>query len=153
MNKRNYLNAIPVIAIIITIVFFSVSGSNATESEVVYGADNRVAIGQSQIKMFKNHLYVIDANKVNQLENVRGVNGTFFQKNIPNINILKKFITKKCQTVSYFGFNKEQLKLFLLNNNLSGIDRMVPIGNALDINIVWDGFEVTKHLSRVISLE
>ena len=103
--------------------------------------------------MFKNHLYVIDANKVNQLENVRGVNGTFFQKNIPNINILKKFITKKCQTVSYFGFNKEQLKLFLLNNNLSGIDRMVPIGNALDINIIWDGFEVTKHLSRVISLE
>ena len=66
---------------------------------------------------------------------------------------MKKFITKKCQTVSYFGFNKEQLKLFLLNSNLSGIDRMVPIGNALDINIVWDGFEVTKHLSRVISLE
>ena len=108
-----------------------------------------------KIKMFKNHLYVIDANKVkvNKLENIRGVNGTFFQKNISNISILKKFITKKCQTVSYFGFNKKQLKLFLLNSNLSGIDRMVPIGNALDINIVWDGFEVTKHLSRVISLE
>ena len=108
-----------------------------------------------KIKMFENHLYVIDANKVkvNKLENIRGVNGTFFQKNISNISILKKFITKKCQTVSYFGFNKEQLKLFLLNSNLSGIDRMVPIGNALDINIVWDGFEVTKHLSRVISLE
>ena len=71
-----------------------------------------------KIKMFKNHLYVIDANKINQLENVRGINGTFFQKNIPNINTLKKFITKKCQTVSYFGFNKEKLKLFLLNNNL-----------------------------------
>ena len=32
--------------------------------------------------MFKNHLYVIDANKVNQLENVRGVNGTFFQNTV-----------------------------------------------------------------------
>ena len=109
--------------------------------------------GFNKIKMFKNHLYVIDANKINQLENVRGVNGTFFQKNISNINNLKKFITKKCQTVSYFGFNKEKLKLFLLNNNLLGIDRMVPIGNALDIDIIWDGFEVTKNLSRVISLE
>ena len=45
------------------------------------------------------------------------------------------------------------VKLFLLNNNLLGIDRVVPIGNALDINIIWDGFEVTKHLSRVITLE
>ena len=107
----------------------------------------------NKIKMFKNHLYVIDANNIKQLENIRGTNGTFFQKNISNINDLKKFINKKCQTVSYFGFNKEKLKLFLLNNNLSGIDRMVPIGNALDINIIWDGYEVTKNLSRVVSLE
>ena len=103
--------------------------------------------------MFKNYLYVIDADRIKQLEKVRGTNGTFFQKNIPDISALKKFITKKCQTVTYFGFNKDKLKLFLLNNNLSGVDRMVPIGNALDINIVWDGFEVTKNLSRVVSLE
>lgn len=107
----------------------------------------------NKIKMFKNYLYVIDADRIKQLEKVRGTNGTFFQKNIPDISALKKFITKKCQTVTYFGFNKEKLKLFLLNNNLSGVDRMVPIGNALDINIVWDGFEVTKNLSRVVSLE
>jgi len=107
-----------------------------------------------KIKMFKNHLYVVDANKkIDQLENIRGINGTFFQKNIPNIGCLKKFITKKCQTVTYFGFSKEELKFFLLNNNLSGIDRMVPLGSALNINVVWDGFDVTKHLSRVISLE
>ena len=37
------------------------------------------------IKMFKNNLYVIDpGNKINQIENIRGVNGTFFQKNIKN---------------------------------------------------------------------
>ena len=107
----------------------------------------------NNVKMFKNNLYIINADKIENLENIRGVNGTFFQKNISNIVNLKKFITKKCQTVSYFGFDKELLKKFLLNNNLSGIDRMVPIGNALDINIVWDGYEVLKNLSRVISIE
>jgi len=107
----------------------------------------------NEVKMFKNNLYIINADKIDKLENIRGVNGTFFQKSIPNINNLKKFISKKCQTVSYFGFDKELLKKFLLNNNLSGIDRMVPIGNALDISIVWDGYEVTKNLSRVISVE
>jgi len=106
------------------------------------------------IKMFKNNLYVVDpGRKTNQIENIRGINGTFFQKNINQIKDLKNFITKKCQTVSYFGFTKDQLKYFLLNNNLLGIDRVVPIGKALEIDIVWDGYETTKSLSRIISLE
>ena len=106
------------------------------------------------IKMFKNNLYVVDPdNKTNRIENIRGINGTFFQKNINQIKDLKNFITKKCQTVSYFGFTKDQLKYFLLNNNLLGIDRVVPIGKALEIDIVWDGYETTKSLSRIISLE
>ena len=89
------------------------------------------------LKTFKNNLYLIDpSNKTSQIENIRGINGTFFQKNINQIKDLKKFITKKCQTVSYFGFTKDQLKYFLLNNNLLGIDRVVPIGKALEIDIV-----------------
>ena len=106
------------------------------------------------LKTFKNNLYLIDpSNKTSQIENIRGMNGTFFQKNINEIEKLKKYITKKCQTLSYFGFNKEKLKPFLLNNNLFGIDRIVPIGQALEIDIVWDGYEVINFLSRVISLK
>ena len=106
------------------------------------------------IKMFKNILYIVDPDsKTKQIENIRGINGTFFQKNINQIKDLKNFITKKCQTVSYFGFTKDQLKYFLLNNNLLGIDRVVPIGKASEIDIVWDGYETTKSLSRIISLE
>ena len=106
------------------------------------------------IKMFKNNLYVVDTgNKTNRIENIRGISGTFFQKNINQISDLKNFISKKCQTVSYFGFTKQQLELFMLNNNLLGIDRFVPIGKALGIDIVWDGYEVVKSLSRVVSLE
>jgi|TARA_B100000315_G_C14576043_1_gene587944 hypothetical protein len=106
------------------------------------------------IKMLKNNLYVVDPdNKTNNIEDIRGVNGTFFQKNINQINNLKQFITKKCQTVSYFGFTKAQLKYFLLNNNLLGIDRVVPIGKASEIDIIWDGHDIVKSLSRVISVE
>ena len=106
------------------------------------------------IKRFDNSLYVLDVDKnTNDIENIRGVNGTFFQKNINQINDLNKFITKKCQTVTYFGFEKNSLKNFLLNNNLPGIDRIVPIGNAMEIDILWDGYDVIKSLSRVISLK
>ena len=106
------------------------------------------------LKTFKNNLYLIDpSNKTSQIENIRGMNGTFFQKNINEIEKLKKYITKKCQTLSYFGFKKEKLKPFLLNNNLFGIDRIVPIGQALEIDIVWDAYEVINSLSRVITLK
>ena len=108
----------------------------------------------NKVKMFKNNLYVIDPDKqTKEIENIRGINGTFFQKNINQINDLKQFITKKCQTISYFGFSKNNFKNFLLNNNLLGVDRVVPIGKALEIDIVWDGYEVIKSLSRIISIE
>ena len=44
-------------------------------------------------------------------------------------------------------------KFFLLNSNLLGIDRFVPIGKSLEIDMIWDGYDVVKSLSRVISLE
>ena len=107
-----------------------------------------------KIKMFKNNLYVIDpGDKIKKIENIRGVNGTFFQKNINELDDLKNFITKKCQTISYFGFKKIQIRNFLLHNNLLGIDRVVPIGRALEIDLKWDGYDVIKSLSRVVSIE
>ena len=108
----------------------------------------------NNVKMFKNNLYVIDpGEQTKQIEDIRGINGTFFQKNIYQINDLKQFITKKCQTISYFGFSRNSFKNFLLNNNLLGVDRVVPIGRALEIDIVWDGYDVIKSLSRIISIE
>ena len=106
------------------------------------------------IKLFKNNLYVVNPNKnIKNIENIRGISGIFFQKNITSIIELKKLITKKCQTVTYFGLNKKQIESFVLKNNLFGIDRVVPIGKALDINLIWDGYNVIDSLSRVISLE
>lgn len=105
------------------------------------------------LKIFSNTLYVVDPNKnINNIEDIRGENGTFFQKNINNISELTKYITKKCQTITYFGFNKKEIENFLFNNNLRGVDRIVPIGNAMEIDIIWDGYNVINSLSREISI-
>ena len=51
----------------------------------------------TNIKMFKNNLYVIDPdNKINQIEDIRGINGTFFQKNINRIDDLKNLGVEIC---------------------------------------------------------
>ena len=110
--------------------------------------------GQKNIKFFKNFLYVIDLNKTfKNIEFLRGKSGTFYQINIKNIDSISNFITKKCQTVTYFGFEKNIFKSFMLKNNLLGIDRFVPIGKGTEIDVDWDGYNIISSLSRIIKIE
>ena len=85
------------------------------------------------------------------IENIRGSNGIFFQKNIKQLSDIKKFITKKCQTITYYGIDKGEFRDVLTKNNLLGVDRIVPIGKALEIDLIWDGYDVIRSLSRVIT--
>ena len=41
---------------------------------------------------------------------------------------------------------------FFETNNFKGIDRVVPFGQALNINLIWDGYDLTKILSREIEI-
>ena len=40
-----------------------------------------------------------------------------------------------------------------MNNNIKGIDRFVPVGSALDINFIWDGYDLFKSLTRIIEVK
>jgi hypothetical protein len=103
------------------------------------------------IKTKKNNIYILDfKDKEKIIENIRGINGIFYQLNLKNLGDLNKYITKKCQTMTYFGFNKNELQNFVFYNNLEGLDRIVPIGRALDIDFNWDGYDLIKTLSRII---
>ena len=39
-----------------------------------------------------------------------------------------------------------------MKKNFNGIDRIVPIGQALNINLVWDGYDLTTKLTREIEI-
>ena len=107
-----------------------------------------------KINKFSNKIYVINVKKkVKNIENIRGINGTFYQLNCPNLNSLNNYITKKCQTVSYYGFKKNHLEIFIKKNKPIGIDRIVPIGKSLDIDFYWDGYNCIEELSRYIRIE
>ena len=56
------------------------------------------------------------------------------------------------QTITYFGYSKKFLEKFFSENNFNGIDRIVPIGQALNINLVWDGYDLTTKLTREIEI-
>jgi hypothetical protein len=38
----------------------------------------------------------------------------------------------------------------MASQNLRGIDRVVPVGRAIDMGLVWDGYDIVTSLSREI---
>ena len=92
---------------------------------------------------YSNLIYTVFLKKLDKnLHNLRGKWGFFYEYKTNNINQIKECINNKYQTLTYFGIDKELLKKFIINNNLNGIDRVVPIGQALDVSLFWDGYDI-----------
>jgi hypothetical protein len=51
------------------------------------------------------------------------------------------------------GVPPSKIKEWIILHRLSGFDRVVPIGHALDMGIVWDGFDLVESLSRIIEVQ
>ena len=66
---------------------------------------------------------------------------------------ISKIVSSKFQTLTYYGIEKSKILDFVVNNRLKGIDRIVPVGRALDIDVIWDGFDIEKNLSRIIDVK
>ncbi|MFL0581115.1 acyl-CoA reductase [Solibacillus silvestris] len=78
--------------------------------------------------------------------------GLFFEYEVEKLNDVADIIIDKDQTIAYFGFEKEVLKEFINSITTRGIDRIVPIGQALDFNGVWDGQNFLTSFTRQISV-
>lgn len=78
--------------------------------------------------------------------------GLFLEAAIPDIDTLATFVSRKVQTVSYAGFSADDCKAFVRQQPLSGIDRFVPFGQALDFAPIWDGMDLRTVFLREITV-
>mgnify|MGYP001770660389 CR=1 FL=1 len=53
----------------------------------------------------------------------------------------------RCQTLGYWGVEREQLLNVLETAPIRGLERIVPIGSALEFSPWWDGMDLFAHLS------
>ncbi len=79
--------------------------------------------------------------------------GFFFEYSTNNINEIWEVINEKYQTITYYGIKPETIFNSLKKANVLGVDRIVPIGQALEIGHIWDGFDIIRTLSRCISVK
>ena len=106
-----------------------------------------------KIKTFENLIYRIELNKIDKnIDKFRGEWGTFFEYDLKNLKDFKNIVNTKYQTLTYFGIDKKSLYDVVIRNGLKGINRIVPIGNSLNIGLDWDGYDIIKSLSRGINI-
>jgi hypothetical protein len=99
-----------------------------------------------------NLVYTARLASLRGVEKYRGKFGLFFEYVAKNVDELAPYITDKWQTMTYFGVEREELAGFAADNALRGIDRIVPVGSALDIGVMWDGYDIVRTLSRVLEV-
>jgi hypothetical protein len=72
--------------------------------------------------------------------------GYFYIRIINELQELKPFLNKKIQTLSYYGFNEDEISQFASLSYGMGADRIVPIGKSLQFSYIWDGYNLIDEL-------
>jgi hypothetical protein len=105
----------------------------------------------TKVAIMPDHL--IDRIRIERLsldlDRYRCAGGSFLEYDDQNLDALASIITRKVQTLSYIGFQPEDLREWVLSNGLAGIDRLVPVGRTADFGPIWDGYDLISCLSRV----
>lgn len=72
---------------------------------------------------------------------------------VSGLDEIEAFASDEDQTVTHFGFDRATLERLAARLGARGVDRIVPIGEALSFQAVWDGFDLIEDLTRRVTVQ
>lgn len=78
--------------------------------------------------------------------------GVLHTLHINKLDDLNGQVSRRDQTMTHFGFERDELIRLVHTLRGQGIDRIVPIGQALAFNKTWDGMDLLREFSRQVSI-
>lgn len=95
----------------------------------------------------------VHANSDIPIESLKGCGGGYFYvREIPSLDESSLPRSPKIQTVTYFGLSPNEKRTLVSASMGEGIDRIVPLGRALEFNYIWDGFNLLDELSKKVQV-
>ena len=116
-------------------------------SRAALTSNTNFKLNYKNLKLLRLNIKIVSS----EIEKIQCHFGTFAEIHIRKIKELKKIISKRFQTITYYGVERKELNDFIMYNGITGIDRIVPVGRAFDIGPIWDGYDIIHSLSRIIS--
>ena len=71
---------------------------------------------------------------------------------VSNIVSLASLLPSNNQTIVSIGLNAKDIQRLSLIAAPIGTDRIVRPGNALNMDLYWDGYDVVTFLSKIITV-
>jgi hypothetical protein len=78
--------------------------------------------------------------------------GTFVFARLDRLADLVPLIERRDQTLTHFGFTEPELVDLAQALGGRGVDRMVPVGQALAFAAVWDGYDLLREFTRLTTI-
>ena len=105
-----------------------------------------------QIEMPDNLITrVCVAQLTEELSAYRAGSGFFIEYDAKELSEIRPLCGISCQTLSYYGVDRDSLLQEILAMRPAGVDRIVPIGRTMDFALVWDGVDLIRTMSRAIT--
>jgi hypothetical protein len=97
---------------------------------------------------FGPHLVVLTLDRFADLRADPGGGGTLFEWHVADLQALLPHLRRKDQTLTHMGFSPDDLSRLAQG----GFDRLVPVGQALAFDVLWDGQDLLRAFSRSVTL-
>lgn len=132
------------------------------QSPGIHGVDKYIHLCRTAIQLEGARAMPTSDNRVYRValdelpENIakhRGRYGFFFETIDNDLTQLSRIVNTRFQTLTCFGVDKHALAQTVVANGLAGIDRVVPVGKALDIGVIWDGYDLIRTMSRIVAIQ
>lgn len=78
--------------------------------------------------------------------------GFFFEYELAELEQILPIVNRRYQTLSYAGLDKAALQTLVTRGRALGIDRIVPVGRTLEFSLQWDGYDLVRTLSRLVTV-
>ena len=118
---------------------------NAAFAGAASGAANRVALGA--------HTASLEASQPAHAEQANPCGASLlFHAVCGTVTELAVLLRPDHQTITYFGLSAEDRNRLAGLAGVAGVDRLVPIGQALDFSPHWDGYALWTDLTRHVTV-
>ena len=106
--------------------------------------------GIARVERYDNRLYVAELSKLpQQIEELEGRYGFFYEYATSDLRQIGNAVGEKLQTITTAEMSEEALQPLLQHENAENLARVVAVGQALQMDMVWDKKNLIKELSMV----
>lgn len=112
-----------------------------------------LAMGKEGVRLVSDNNYIVrvETNTLYpELMDYKNGGGYFFEYEAESLDEIVPVLNKKCQTISVLGVDKKALMDIVFKYGVRGVDRIVPLGQTMGLEFIWDGYKMIETMSRFI---